>query len=124
MVLDRQKAQTEARAEIERFLAEKQSRFEHEMCLARDRLLADNESELTRLDAKYSSKINSLDVRIESLVFQSSYHFTESNSTCQRFVTCVRTCLAASCWQKTCGNMYQYCWVFTSKPMTHMHIVC
>ncbi|KAG2028902.1 hypothetical protein BDR03DRAFT_988104 [Suillus americanus] len=64
MVLDRQKAQTEARAEIEHFLAEKQSRFEHEMCLGRDRLLANNESELTRLDAKYSSKINSLDNQI------------------------------------------------------------
>ncbi|KAG1778624.1 hypothetical protein EV702DRAFT_1044486 [Suillus placidus] len=50
MVLDRQKAQTEAHTEIERFLAEKESWFEHEMGLARDRLLADNESELTRLD--------------------------------------------------------------------------
>jgi hypothetical protein len=65
MVLDHQKAQTEACTEIEHFLAEKQSQFEHEMCLARDRLLANNESELTRLNAKYSSKINSLDVHIE-----------------------------------------------------------
>ncbi|KAG1825228.1 hypothetical protein DFJ58DRAFT_738565 [Suillus subalutaceus] len=64
MVLDRQKAQTEACAEIEHFLAEKESQFEHEMGLARDRLLADNESELTRLDVKYSSKINSLDNQI------------------------------------------------------------
>ncbi|KAG1774993.1 hypothetical protein EV702DRAFT_1199843 [Suillus placidus] len=64
MVLDRQKAQTEAHAEIECFLAEKESRFEHEMGLARDRLLADNESELTCLDAKYSSKINLLDNQI------------------------------------------------------------
>jgi hypothetical protein len=68
MALGLHKAQTETRAEIEHLLAEKEARFDREMQLAKDRFLADNEAELARLDAKYSSKINSLDVSIESLV--------------------------------------------------------
>jgi hypothetical protein len=68
MALGLHKAQNEGRTEIENLLVEKEVQFEREMRLARDRFLADNEAELTRLDAKYSSKINSLDVRIDTLV--------------------------------------------------------
>ncbi|KAG1797460.1 uncharacterized protein HD556DRAFT_1441019 [Suillus plorans] len=64
MALGLHKAQNEGRAEIEHLLVEKEVQFEREMHLARDRFLADNEAELTRLDAKYSSKINSLDSQI------------------------------------------------------------
>ncbi|KAG1802903.1 uncharacterized protein HD556DRAFT_1437962 [Suillus plorans] len=64
MALGLHKAQTETRAEIEHLLAEKEARFDCEMCLAKDRFLADNEAELARLDAKYSSKINSLDSQL------------------------------------------------------------
>ncbi|KAG1846347.1 hypothetical protein C8R48DRAFT_779577 [Suillus tomentosus] len=64
MALGLHKAQTETRAEIEHLLAEKEARFDREMQLAKDRFLADNEAELARLDAKYSSKINSLDSQL------------------------------------------------------------
>ncbi|KAG1905192.1 uncharacterized protein F5891DRAFT_1183129 [Suillus fuscotomentosus] len=72
MALGLHKAQNEGHAEIENLLVEKEVQFEHEMHLARDRFLADNEAELTRLDAKYSSKINLLDDFMSKTDFRGS----------------------------------------------------
>jgi hypothetical protein len=55
------KVQNVARTEI----GQKEARFEHEMRLAKDRFLAEKEAELIRLNARYSSKIDSLNVCIE-----------------------------------------------------------
>jgi hypothetical protein len=55
------KAQNKARTDI----GQQEARFEHEMRLAKDRFFADKESELIRLNAMYSSKIDSLNVCIE-----------------------------------------------------------
>ncbi|KAG1767308.1 hypothetical protein EV702DRAFT_1050411 [Suillus placidus] len=61
------KAQNEARTEI----GQKEARFEHEMHLAKDRLLADKEAELICLNASYSSKIDLLNSQIRHANTQS-----------------------------------------------------
>ncbi|KAG1836144.1 hypothetical protein DFJ58DRAFT_847136 [Suillus subalutaceus] len=89
------KAQNEARTE----LGQKEAQFEHEMHLAKDRFLTNKEAELIRLNARYSSKIDSLN---------GSNNFTEPNSTCQHSITYIRTCLAAPRGQKpvaTCTDI-------------------
>jgi acetolactate synthase small subunit len=80
MTLNFEETQHAARAERDLLLAEKDTSYQREILLAREKQLAENERELTRLTANYDSRIASLDVRLESVGAKKSNNFRRIRS--------------------------------------------
>jgi hypothetical protein len=69
MTLGLHEVQQEARVERDKLLAEKDASFQYEARIAKEKLFVEKEAELACLSSDYSSKIASLDVRIDMFVW-------------------------------------------------------
>ncbi|KAG1846394.1 hypothetical protein DFJ58DRAFT_843473 [Suillus subalutaceus] len=108
LALNFEEAQHATRVERDSLLAEKDASCQHEILVAREKQLTENEREVARLTAEYGCKIASLNVHLRSVGLKSSDNCVESNSTGKHCYTSITSFMASSYRQKpvaTCTNI-------------------